>query len=119
MNTTQLKVKFLFEGNNLEEREYLKKAAMYHEEYMEAYNGFCSVANNGLIDALNKKWDEIHPGEYDNEDYEHFFVLAYNIAVKRMGLHTKHIPSFEVGSDLQVIGNLQTGGKLTFYLVGA
>lgn len=109
-------VEWHFEGNAEEKKEYDRKASMYQNEYTKAYNRFCDVSNNGLIDELNKAWDGLHPG-VNGEDprYMKFVQIGYNAAIRAMKLESKHM-TYSAGNECQFIGHLKTGGILYFTL---
>lgn len=109
-------VSWHFYGTEEEHSSYLQKANMYQEEFFKAYNKFCDITNGGLIDALNKEWDKLHPGEDCNNDrYTNFMAHGFRLAILRKGLRTKHI-SFDIGNEAELIGYLDSGGTLFFTL---
>ena len=113
---TKISVNWHFNGTDDEVKKYAKKPQMYQKEYTKAYNRFCDVANNGLIDELNKGWDEIHP-ELDGHDprYMRFMQVGYNAAIRAMKLESEHMTYF-AGDECQFVGRLKTGGELSFTL---
>ena len=118
MRSIEFTVNWHFHGTKEEECSYLQKANMYQEEFFKAYNKFCDITNGGLIDALNKEWDKVHPGEYcnsNNDRYINFMAHGFRLAVLRKGLRTKHI-TFDIGNEAELIGHLDCGGTLFFTL---
>lgn len=113
---TNFYVQWHFDGTDKERKAYLKKERMYQQEFVEAHNTFCNLVNNGVINALNAKWDELHPGVGgDNDKYMAFMQYGYQIAIKMAGLKAKHI-TFDIGEEAELIGHLATGGIMYFTL---
>ena len=108
----EYKVIWHFNGGVKETSDYGKKASMYQKEFVQAHNAFCEIANNGLTDALNKKWDELHPEkDYDNDRYVAFIRCGYQAAIECCGLQTKHM-TYSIDEEAQLLGHPETGGDL-------
>lgn len=114
-----------FEYKNVPDIEVVKIAM--REELVRVYNEFCSITNGGLVDQLNKDFDEKYPNYkiadnlWESVEYVDHFRGAYSKIVDDFNRrNVSKLLDFYIGDELELIGRLKVlnkTGTVSFYLV--
>lgn len=114
-----------FKYDNVPNIEMVKMAM--REELIRAHNEFCSITNGGLIDRLNREFDEMYPDYkhsenfWDSVEYIDYFRKAYSkIAEDFNKRNFSKLLEYYIGDELELEGRLKIlnkTGTVSFYLV--
>ena len=113
-----------FEYDNVPYAEIVKR--VMREELIRAHNEFCNITNGGLLDRLNKEFDELYPDYqysenfWDSAEYIEYIRKEYDKIAD--GLNRRNFSAvldFYIGDDLELEGRLKIlnqKGTISFYL---